>query len=85
MILPDASSYLQEYIRRQLEEEQRHLEKLQEQLLREQAMLLVSLTHVLTVRFPVLKSILRHKQQIVYVHKKALTCFLCDLITSGEL
>uniref|UniRef100_A0A3P9L547 non-specific serine/threonine protein kinase n=1 Tax=Oryzias latipes TaxID=8090 RepID=A0A3P9L547_ORYLA len=30
----------QEYIRRQLEEEQRHLEKLQEQLLREQAMLL---------------------------------------------
>lgn len=38
----------QEYIRRQLEEEQRHLEMLQEQLLREQAMLLVStltLTH----------------------------------------
>lgn len=33
----------QEYIRRQLEEEQRHLEMLQEQLLREQAMLLVSL------------------------------------------
>lgn len=32
----------QEYIRRQLEEEQRHLEMLQEQLLREQAMLLVS-------------------------------------------
>ncbi|XP_028319418.1 mitogen-activated protein kinase kinase kinase kinase 4-like isoform X17 [Gouania willdenowi] len=31
----------QEYIRRQLEEEQRHLEMLQEQLLREQAMLLV--------------------------------------------
>uniref|UniRef100_A0A3B3VGK0 non-specific serine/threonine protein kinase n=1 Tax=Poecilia latipinna TaxID=48699 RepID=A0A3B3VGK0_9TELE len=43
----------QEYIRRQLEEEQRHLEKLQEQLLREQAMLLVSLsdthTHTHTV------------------------------------
>lgn len=35
----------QEYIRRQLEEEQRHLEMLQEQLLREQAMLLVSHTH----------------------------------------
>lgn len=34
----------QEYIRRQLEEEQRHLEMLQEQLLREQAMLLVSTT-----------------------------------------
>uniref|UniRef100_A0A3Q0QQT5 non-specific serine/threonine protein kinase n=1 Tax=Amphilophus citrinellus TaxID=61819 RepID=A0A3Q0QQT5_AMPCI len=34
----------QEYIRRQLEEEQRHLEMLQEQLLREQAMLLVSHT-----------------------------------------
>lgn len=34
----------QEYIRRQLEEEQRHLEMLQEQLLREQAMLLVSRT-----------------------------------------
>uniref|UniRef100_A0A671WDE5 non-specific serine/threonine protein kinase n=1 Tax=Sparus aurata TaxID=8175 RepID=A0A671WDE5_SPAAU len=33
----------QEYIRRQLEEEQRHLEMLQEQLLREQAMLLVNL------------------------------------------
>uniref|UniRef100_A0A672IHF4 non-specific serine/threonine protein kinase n=1 Tax=Salarias fasciatus TaxID=181472 RepID=A0A672IHF4_SALFA len=40
----------QEYIRRQLEEEQRHLEMLQEQLLREQAMLLVSpsLTHTHT-------------------------------------
>uniref|UniRef100_A0A665TY14 non-specific serine/threonine protein kinase n=1 Tax=Echeneis naucrates TaxID=173247 RepID=A0A665TY14_ECHNA len=38
----------QEYIRRQLEEEQRHLEMLQEQLLREQAMLLVSLTHIST-------------------------------------
>uniref|UniRef100_A0AAQ5ZXQ9 non-specific serine/threonine protein kinase n=1 Tax=Amphiprion ocellaris TaxID=80972 RepID=A0AAQ5ZXQ9_AMPOC len=36
----------QEYIRRQLEEEQRHLEMLQEQLLREQAMLLVSHTHL---------------------------------------
>uniref|UniRef100_A0A3Q1HLA3 non-specific serine/threonine protein kinase n=1 Tax=Anabas testudineus TaxID=64144 RepID=A0A3Q1HLA3_ANATE len=35
----------QEYIRRQLEEEQRHLEMLQEQLLREQAMLLVSQTY----------------------------------------
>uniref|UniRef100_A0A672Z5H8 non-specific serine/threonine protein kinase n=1 Tax=Sphaeramia orbicularis TaxID=375764 RepID=A0A672Z5H8_9TELE len=35
----------QEYIRRQLEEEQRHLEMLQEQLLREQAMLLVSHTY----------------------------------------
>uniref|UniRef100_A0A8C2WWM5 non-specific serine/threonine protein kinase n=1 Tax=Cyclopterus lumpus TaxID=8103 RepID=A0A8C2WWM5_CYCLU len=35
----------QDYIRRQLEEEQRHLEMLQEQLLREQAMLLVSHTH----------------------------------------
>uniref|UniRef100_A0A672HWA1 non-specific serine/threonine protein kinase n=1 Tax=Salarias fasciatus TaxID=181472 RepID=A0A672HWA1_SALFA len=33
----------QEYIRRQLEEEQRHLEILQQQLLHEQAMLLVSL------------------------------------------
>lgn len=32
----------QEYIRRQLEEEQRHLEILQQQLLHEQAMLLVS-------------------------------------------
>lgn len=31
----------QEYIRRQLEEEQRHLEILQQQLLQEQAMLLV--------------------------------------------
>lgn len=31
----------QEYIRRQLEEEQRHLEILQQQLLHEQAMLLV--------------------------------------------
>uniref|UniRef100_A0A3B5MYR4 non-specific serine/threonine protein kinase n=1 Tax=Xiphophorus couchianus TaxID=32473 RepID=A0A3B5MYR4_9TELE len=51
----------QEYIRRQLEEEQRHLEKLQEQLLREQAMLLVSLSdthtptptqkHVVLLRF----------------------------------
>uniref|UniRef100_A0A4W6G446 non-specific serine/threonine protein kinase n=1 Tax=Lates calcarifer TaxID=8187 RepID=A0A4W6G446_LATCA len=38
----------QEYIRRQLEEEQRHLEMLQEQLLREQAMLLVSHTHTHT-------------------------------------
>uniref|UniRef100_A0A7N9ANT3 non-specific serine/threonine protein kinase n=1 Tax=Mastacembelus armatus TaxID=205130 RepID=A0A7N9ANT3_9TELE len=38
----------QELIRRQLEEEQRHLEMLQEQLLREQAMLLVSLTHTHT-------------------------------------
>lgn len=37
----------QEYIRRQLEEEQRHLEMLQEQLLREQAMLLVSHTQTL--------------------------------------
>lgn len=36
----------QEYIRRQLEEEQRHLEMLQEQLLREQAMLLVSMTPI---------------------------------------
>uniref|UniRef100_H3DAK2 non-specific serine/threonine protein kinase n=1 Tax=Tetraodon nigroviridis TaxID=99883 RepID=H3DAK2_TETNG len=34
----------QEYIRRQLEEEQRHLEMLQEQLLREQAMLLFKYT-----------------------------------------
>uniref|UniRef100_A0A665TXX0 non-specific serine/threonine protein kinase n=1 Tax=Echeneis naucrates TaxID=173247 RepID=A0A665TXX0_ECHNA len=40
----------QEYIRRQLEEEQRHLEMLQEQLLREQAMLLVSLTHISTAQ-----------------------------------
>lgn len=32
----------QEYIRRQLEEEQRHLEVLQQQLLQEQAMLLVT-------------------------------------------
>uniref|UniRef100_A0A3Q2D123 non-specific serine/threonine protein kinase n=1 Tax=Cyprinodon variegatus TaxID=28743 RepID=A0A3Q2D123_CYPVA len=37
----------QEYIRRQLEEEQRHLEILQQQLLHEQAMLLVSLWHLL--------------------------------------
>lgn len=35
----------QEYIRRQLEEEQRHLEILQQQLLHEQAMLLVSPSH----------------------------------------
>ncbi|MEQ2177598.1 Mitogen-activated protein kinase kinase kinase kinase 4 [Goodea atripinnis] len=42
---PSGSAFCcQEYIRRQLEEEQRHLEKLQEQLLREQAMLLVSFT-----------------------------------------
>lgn len=33
--------FWQEYIRRQLEEEQRHLEILQQQLLHEQAMLLV--------------------------------------------
>uniref|UniRef100_A0AAX7TSU5 non-specific serine/threonine protein kinase n=1 Tax=Astatotilapia calliptera TaxID=8154 RepID=A0AAX7TSU5_ASTCA len=39
----------QEYIRRQLEEEQRHLEMLQEQLLREQAMLLVSRTQTLSL------------------------------------
>uniref|UniRef100_A0A7N6FIN7 non-specific serine/threonine protein kinase n=1 Tax=Anabas testudineus TaxID=64144 RepID=A0A7N6FIN7_ANATE len=39
----------QEYIRRQLEEEQRHLEMLQEQLLREQAMLLVSQTYTHSV------------------------------------
>lgn len=39
----------QEYIRRQLEEEQRHLEMLQEQLLREQAMLLVSHTQTLHI------------------------------------
>ncbi|XP_054864671.1 mitogen-activated protein kinase kinase kinase kinase 4-like isoform X12 [Amphiprion ocellaris] len=42
----------QEYIRRQLEEEQRHLEMLQEQLLREQAMLLVPVRT--TSRSPVL-------------------------------
>uniref|UniRef100_A0A3B5Q2U9 non-specific serine/threonine protein kinase n=1 Tax=Xiphophorus maculatus TaxID=8083 RepID=A0A3B5Q2U9_XIPMA len=42
----------QEYIRRQLEEEQRHLEKLQEQLLREQAMLLVSLSDTHTHTHP---------------------------------
>lgn len=41
----------QEYIRRQLEEEQRHLEMLQEQLLREQAMLLVSTSLTLTAPF----------------------------------
>lgn len=35
-------SVRQEYIRRQLEEEQRHLELLQQQLLQEQAMLLVT-------------------------------------------
>uniref|UniRef100_A0AAQ5YVQ9 non-specific serine/threonine protein kinase n=1 Tax=Amphiprion ocellaris TaxID=80972 RepID=A0AAQ5YVQ9_AMPOC len=49
----------QEYIRRQLEEEQRHLEMLQEQLLREQAMLLVmassSHTHVITIRMCLLQ------------------------------
>lgn len=39
----------QEYIRRQLEEEQRHLEKLQEQLLREQAILLVSHTQTFSL------------------------------------
>ncbi|XP_059905349.1 LOW QUALITY PROTEIN: mitogen-activated protein kinase kinase kinase kinase 4-like [Gadus macrocephalus] len=38
----------QEYIRRQLEEEQRHLEMLQQQLLHEQAMLLVRDTHTHT-------------------------------------
>lgn len=43
IILPLPGFDRQEYIRRQLEEEQRHLEMLQEQLLREQAMLLVSL------------------------------------------
>ena len=37
-----ACSLRQEYIRRQLEEEQRHLELLQQQLLQEQAMLLVT-------------------------------------------
>lgn len=40
----------QEYIRRQLEEEQRHLEILQQQLLHEQAMLLVS--HIQLHFFP---------------------------------
>uniref|UniRef100_A0A8C2WSG7 non-specific serine/threonine protein kinase n=1 Tax=Cyclopterus lumpus TaxID=8103 RepID=A0A8C2WSG7_CYCLU len=42
----------QDYIRRQLEEEQRHLEMLQEQLLREQAMLLVSHTHASQAAVP---------------------------------
>uniref|UniRef100_A0A674NBE5 non-specific serine/threonine protein kinase n=1 Tax=Takifugu rubripes TaxID=31033 RepID=A0A674NBE5_TAKRU len=40
----------QEYIRRQLEEEQRHLEMLQEQLLREQAMLLVQWSHLAALK-----------------------------------
>uniref|UniRef100_A0A3P9MHP4 non-specific serine/threonine protein kinase n=1 Tax=Oryzias latipes TaxID=8090 RepID=A0A3P9MHP4_ORYLA len=44
----------QEYIRRQLEEEQRHLEILQQQLLHEQAMLLVSVPVRTTSRSPVL-------------------------------
>lgn len=48
IILPLLGFDRQEYIRRQLEEEQRHLEMLQEQLLREQAMLLVSLTPHIT-------------------------------------
>lgn len=48
VMLPLLCSDRQEYIRRQLEEEQRHLEMLQEQLLREQAMLLVSLTPHIT-------------------------------------
>uniref|UniRef100_M4AXE5 non-specific serine/threonine protein kinase n=1 Tax=Xiphophorus maculatus TaxID=8083 RepID=M4AXE5_XIPMA len=39
---------LSEYIRRQLEEEQRHLEILQQQLLHEQAMLLVSFSRIVT-------------------------------------
>lgn len=39
----------QEYIRRQLEEEQRHLEILQQQLLHEQAMLLVSVRPWITI------------------------------------
>uniref|UniRef100_A0A668AZ33 non-specific serine/threonine protein kinase n=1 Tax=Myripristis murdjan TaxID=586833 RepID=A0A668AZ33_9TELE len=43
--LEEVSAPRTEYIRRQLEEEQRHLEILQQQLLHEQAMLLVSLTH----------------------------------------
>uniref|UniRef100_A0A674F0J4 non-specific serine/threonine protein kinase n=1 Tax=Salmo trutta TaxID=8032 RepID=A0A674F0J4_SALTR len=41
----------QEYIRRQLEEEQRHLEILQQQLLHEQAMLLVRNLHPTTLTF----------------------------------
>uniref|UniRef100_A0A4W5NPM6 non-specific serine/threonine protein kinase n=1 Tax=Hucho hucho TaxID=62062 RepID=A0A4W5NPM6_9TELE len=41
----------QEYIRRQLEEEQRHLEILQQQLLHEQAMLLVRNVHPTTLTF----------------------------------
>uniref|UniRef100_A0A3B5MU41 non-specific serine/threonine protein kinase n=1 Tax=Xiphophorus couchianus TaxID=32473 RepID=A0A3B5MU41_9TELE len=41
---------LSEYIRRQLEEEQRHLEILQQQLLHEQAMLLVSFSRIVTSR-----------------------------------
>uniref|UniRef100_A0A674E4L4 non-specific serine/threonine protein kinase n=1 Tax=Salmo trutta TaxID=8032 RepID=A0A674E4L4_SALTR len=42
----------QEYIRRQLEEEQRHLEILQQQLLHEQAMLLVRNLHPTTLTLP---------------------------------
>uniref|UniRef100_A0A8C4RSB9 non-specific serine/threonine protein kinase n=1 Tax=Erpetoichthys calabaricus TaxID=27687 RepID=A0A8C4RSB9_ERPCA len=40
----------QEYIRRQLEEEQRHLEILQQQLLHEQAMLLVQWSHLASLK-----------------------------------
>ncbi|CDQ77625.1 unnamed protein product [Oncorhynchus mykiss] len=40
----------QEYIRRQLEEEQRHLEILQQQLLHEQAMLLVQWSHLAALK-----------------------------------
>uniref|UniRef100_A0A3B3XKB1 non-specific serine/threonine protein kinase n=1 Tax=Poecilia mexicana TaxID=48701 RepID=A0A3B3XKB1_9TELE len=42
----------QEYIRRQLEEEQRHLEILQQQLLHEQAMLLVSFSRIVAPPSP---------------------------------
>uniref|UniRef100_A0A3B5MLU2 non-specific serine/threonine protein kinase n=1 Tax=Xiphophorus couchianus TaxID=32473 RepID=A0A3B5MLU2_9TELE len=42
---------LSEYIRRQLEEEQRHLEILQQQLLHEQAMLLVSFSRIADERY----------------------------------
>uniref|UniRef100_A0A3B5MXK1 non-specific serine/threonine protein kinase n=1 Tax=Xiphophorus couchianus TaxID=32473 RepID=A0A3B5MXK1_9TELE len=47
---------LSEYIRRQLEEEQRHLEILQQQLLHEQAMLLVSFSRIVRSHLAALKS-----------------------------
>lgn len=53
----------QEYIRRQLEEEQRHLEILQQQLLHEQAMLLVSFSLSVCVKLP-----LKHRSEVISIN-----------------